>query len=92
MLQVERATLSAVVASLVREGLVEQVADRRDQRQKLLRLTTAGSKLWGELPDLSFIRHVAFQGIDARDIDTTIRVVRVATERLENFLLEGDDT
>ena len=91
MLQVERATLSVVVTTLVRKGLVEQVPDRVDQRQKLLRMTTAGTKLWNELPDLSFIHRAAFGGIDEADIATTIKVLRTATERLENLLRKGTD-
>ncbi|MCX2714289.1 MarR family winged helix-turn-helix transcriptional regulator [Mycolicibacterium sp. J2] len=85
ILQVERATLSAVVVTLVRKQLVEQVPDSTDQRQKLLRLTATGEALWRELPDLTRIHAVAFDGVDTADIDTTIRVLRAATERLEHF-------
>src|SRR5690554_2647242 len=67
-LQVERATLSTIVAVLVRKGLVEQVPDPLDQRQKLLRMTAAGTRLWKALPDLTSIHDVAFKGIDAADI------------------------
>lgn len=90
-LQVERATLSVVVATLVRKGLVEQVPDRIDQRQKLLRMTPAGEALWDALPDLSFINEVAFNGLDAADIATAIRVLRTATERLDNHSRKGAD-
>lgn len=90
ILQVERATLSAVVGALTRKGLVEQVVDRVDQRQKQLRLTREGTRLWGELPDLSRISTVAFDGIDAADIATTARVLRIATERLENLTHEKE--
>ncbi len=58
-LQVERATLSVVVGTLVRKGLVEQVLDRVDQRQKLLRMTRAGVRRWEKLPDLSLIHKTA---------------------------------
>jgi len=92
MLQIERATLSAIVAALVRKGLVEQVPDRVDQRQKLLRMTAAGAKLWGELPDLSLIHKVAFDGIDDAAIATAIRVLQTATERLNNLSQNGADT
>jgi MarR family transcriptional regulator, lower aerobic nicotinate degradation pathway regulator len=85
VLQVERATLSVIVTTLVRKGLVEQVADRVDQRQKLLRITAAGTRLWKELPDLGFIHKAAFDGIDAADLATTIKVLRTATERLEHL-------
>jgi len=86
MLQIERATMSGIVATLLRKGLVDQVPDRTDQRQKLLQLTAGGTKLWGELPDLTFIREAAFDGIDAADIATAIRVLQTATGRLENLL------
>ena len=90
-LKVERATLSAVVASLVRQGLVRQVTDDVDQRQKRLQLTAAGTKLWSELPDLTFIHRVGFEGIDEAAIATAITVLRTATERLENLLPTGDN-
>jgi len=91
-LQIERATLSVVVGTLVRKGLVEQVPDRVDQRQKLLRMTRAGVRLWERLPDLSFIHKTAFDGIDSADIAAAIRVLRTATERLENYSRQGADT
>ncbi|MEH7844528.1 MarR family winged helix-turn-helix transcriptional regulator [Rhizobium laguerreae] len=89
LLTIERATMSGIVATLVRKGLVGQEPDRVDQRQKLLRITATGAKLWGELPDLSFIRSVAFDGIDEADIAVAVRVLQTATERLENQLQKG---
>ncbi|MEY9363856.1 DNA-binding MarR family transcriptional regulator [Bradyrhizobium yuanmingense] len=82
LLEIERATLSTILATLVRKGLIEQVPDEVDQRQKLLRLTPAGTKLWGKLPDLSFIHDIAFDGFSEADIATTARVLKAATERL----------
>jgi len=84
-LELERATLSGIVATLVRKGLVEQTSDGEDQRQRLLTLTSAGEALWRELPDLSFIHQTAFEGIDEADLATTIRVLRLATERLQTL-------
>jgi len=84
-LQVERATLSTIIGVLVRKGLVEQVPDRVDQRQKLLQMTAAGAKLWNELPDLVVIHDVAFNGIDDAAVATAIQVLRTATERLEKL-------
>lgn len=88
-LQIERATLSAIVSVLVRKGLVEQVPDAVDQRQKLLRMTAAGSTLWKKLPDLAVIHDVAFKDMDEAAIATTVRVLQAATERLENFIERG---
>jgi MarR family transcriptional regulator, lower aerobic nicotinate degradation pathway regulator len=87
-LQIERATLSTIISSLARKGLVEQVPDAVDQRQKLLRLTGTGKKLWGKLPDLGFIHNAAFAGISATEIAIAVRVLRTATERLNQRLKE----
>lgn len=89
MLAIERATMTGIVATLVRKRLVAQETSPADQRQKLLRMTAAGAALWGELPDLSFIRSVAFDGIDDADIATAIQVLQTATQRLETFLQKG---
>jgi DNA-binding MarR family transcriptional regulator len=89
LLEIERATMTGIVATLVRKGLVEQEPDPVDQRQKLVRMTAAGAKLWGELPDLSFIRSLAFDGIDAAEIAATVRVLQTATERLKHLLEKG---
>lgn len=91
MLQVERATLSIVVAALVRKGLVEQIPDRVDQRQKFLRMTPAGQALWDDLPDLTFIHRAAFDDLDDADVAIAIRVLRTATERLERLSRKETD-
>ena len=85
-LELERATLSGVIATLVRKDLIEQQSSGEDQRQRLLTLTTAGEALWRRLPDLSFIHEAAFGGVDRDDLAATIRVLQSATERLQNLL------
>uniref|UniRef100_B0T7D3 Transcriptional regulator, MarR family n=1 Tax=Caulobacter sp. (strain K31) TaxID=366602 RepID=B0T7D3_CAUSK len=91
VLQVERATLSVVVGTLVRKGLVEQSPDRVDQRQKLLRMTAAGRALWDRLPDLTFIHAAAFDGLDEADVAIAVRVLQTATERLDRLSRKGAD-
>ena len=86
MLDIERATLSAVISALVRKGLIEQIPDPGDQRQKVLRITTAGRNLWAMLPDpIALIAAVAFDGVDDAEVEITNRVLREATERLNNY-------
>ncbi|MER7694008.1 MULTISPECIES: MarR family winged helix-turn-helix transcriptional regulator [Streptomyces] len=93
MLQVERATLTGVVAALVRKGLVEQTPDSADQRQKVLSLTPTGAALWRDLPDpIARILEVAFDGVSQTDIDTATRVLRTATGRLTDLLSERRET
>jgi DNA-binding MarR family transcriptional regulator len=85
VLQIERATLSGIVAALVRKGLVEQVPNLLDHRQRTLRLTTAGKKLWKELPDPGkLICSVAFGGFDKNELATARKVLQSATERLNH--------
>lgn len=85
-LELERATLSGIVSTLVRKGLVEQTSSGEDQRQRLLTLTAAGEALWRTLPDLTFIHDAAFGGADEAELATTIRVLKSATERLQTLL------
>ncbi|WP_236789327.1 MarR family winged helix-turn-helix transcriptional regulator [Amycolatopsis sp. GM8] len=93
MLQVERATLTGVVAALVRKGLVEQKPDATDQRQKVLTATPAGAALWRELPDpIALILQTAFDGVPQTDIDTTARVLREATGRLTKRFPKGNES
>ena len=87
MLQIERATLSGIVATLVRKGLVDQMPGSGDQRQRMLRITGTGMKLWEELPDpLALIRGIAFDGSDAAEVATALRVLQAATQRLNDHL------
>src|ERR1022692_766293 len=86
MLDIERATLSAVISALVRKGLIDQMSDPDDQRQKVLQITTVGRNLWATLPDpIALIAAVAFDGVDGAEIETTNRVLRDATQRLNNY-------
>jgi DNA-binding MarR family transcriptional regulator len=83
LLQLERATLSGIVATLVRKGLVAQAPDTIDQRQRVLSLTDAGRTLWGELPDpIAITASVAFGGADEAALAVAKRVLQDATRRL----------
>ena len=91
MLQIERATLSGVVATLVRKGLVDQTSDSVDQRQRMLRITRSGRKLWKELPDLNhLILAVAFDGIDPAELAIARGVLQTATQRLNEHISGGN--
>lgn len=85
-LEIERATLSAVISALVRKGLVEQLPDPKDQRQKVLHITPAGRELWISLPDpIAMIAEIAFEGVTEADIAAMNRVLREATARLDTY-------
>lgn len=90
VLQVERATLTGVVAALVRKGLVIQEVDPTDQRQKVLTITMAGATLWSGLPDpIAIILQTAFADISEEDIATTTRVLSEATRNLSTLISKG---
>jgi DNA-binding MarR family transcriptional regulator len=90
ILHLERATLSGVVATLVRKGLIDQVAGSEDQRQRLLRITPAGTALWNKLPDpVAEIRTIAFGDEDPAELATAIRVLQAATRRLTDHMAEN---
>lgn len=89
LLQIEKPTLSEVVRALVRKGLVTQVPDPEDRRQRVLTLTDAGRALWAKLPDpIVRILEIAFDDVDTATLETVTRVLRTATERL-NTHIEG---
>jgi DNA-binding MarR family transcriptional regulator len=92
ILRIERATLSGVVATLVRKGLVSQQPDVVDQRQRLLSVTDAGRTLWAGLPDpVALALAVSFDGADPDELAVTRRVLQTATRRLEEHLAAPDE-
>ncbi len=93
LLKIERATLSGVVATLVRKGLVTQTPDAVDQRQRVLSITDAGRTLWANLPDpVELTLAVSFAGADEADLAVARRVLQVATRRLEEHMAAQDAT
>ena len=91
MLHIERATLSGIVAALVRKGLVDQTPDSDDQRQRVLNITRAGRKLWKDLPDpIEIILAVAFNDADPAELAIARRVLQAATQRLNDYISGGD--
>ena len=91
LLRIERATLSGVVATLVRKGLVTQTPDAVDQRQRVLAITDAGRILWADLPDpVALALAVSFEGADEADLAITRRVLQAATQRVEAHLAAQD--
>lgn len=90
ILQIEKPTLSGVVAALLRKGFIDQVTSPKDQRQKLLSMTTDGQTLWEKLPDpIELILSTAFDGVSDDDLSTVVRVLSNGVERLNTLLPKG---
>jgi DNA-binding MarR family transcriptional regulator len=91
MLQIEKATLSGIVATLMRKGLVDQTPDSDDQRQRMLSITRRGRMLWKDLPDpVELIMAVAFNDADPAELAIARRVLQAATQRLNEHISGGD--
>lgn len=83
-LHVESATLTNLVASLVRKGWIQQLPDPKDKRSKYLQLTPRGKEVWKTLPDpLRAIQDKMTQGIPRADIEQARQVLMRVVENLE---------
>jgi Transcriptional regulators len=87
MLDIEKPTMSGVVSTLVRKGLIVQTVHPNDQRFKLLSMTSAGPALWDTLPDpIELIAATAFDDVPDVELEITERVLKNGVERLNNLL------
>jgi DNA-binding MarR family transcriptional regulator len=92
ILKVERATMSGVVSTLVRKGLVAQTPDAVDQRQRRLSITDQGRALWATLPDpVARAAEIAFAGASEADMAVARRVLKAATARLAASIAASED-
>jgi DNA-binding MarR family transcriptional regulator len=90
LLKIERATLSGVVTTLVRKGLVLQTPDTVDQRQRLLSITDQGRTLWDGLPDpVALANRIAFRGEDDAELEQARALLKRATQRVLDHLDES---
>ena len=83
-LQVESATLTAAIDTLVRKGWVERRQSKTDRRVNELCFTSAGKELWSKLPDpIVAVRAQMLQGIDTMDVEITKKIIDQAIKNLE---------
>lgn len=84
-MQVESATLTAMVDVLVRKGWIERQQSTTDRRVKELHFTPAGRELWGRLPDpIAAIRKQMLRDINAEDEKTARKILDRAIKNLEH--------
>lgn len=76
-------SLTEAIRGAVRKGLVQQVGVEGDLRTKRVRLTNKGRSLLQQcLQTLHEAEEVMVQGIDSKDIETTLSVLRQANQNL----------
>jgi DNA-binding MarR family transcriptional regulator len=84
ILQVEPATLSCIVDTLVTKGWIERLGNPADKRSKVLRLTPEGSVRLAEIPDpVSAVERRMLSGVCAEDRAVVERVLQHMVENLE---------
>ena len=84
-MQVESATLTGMVDSLVRNGWVERKQSAGDRRVKELHFTPAGRELWENLPDpILAVRTQMLKGISAEDEKVARRILEKAIQNFES--------
>jgi DNA-binding MarR family transcriptional regulator len=85
MLDIESATLTNLVVSLVGKGWVAQHVNPQDRRSKFLSLTPQGAKHLKQIPDpIEVVKAHALRGIPAADIKIAKRVIEQAVDNLQN--------
>lgn len=79
----DRPTMSRIIDTMEKSGLVERVADAADARTRRVKLTRAGKALQPKLVPLakSIVARLE-QGIPARDLETTHRTLARMLENL----------
>ena len=86
LLGTDAPTLARLVDALEQQGLVERVADARDRRIKLLRLTEAAVPSLREGASIGrALRSSVFEGIPNQDIEVAERVLLQVCKRLDQL-------
>lgn len=84
ILDIESATLTPLVATLVQKGWLSQQPSLNDRRSKILALTPAGLKHFRSVPNpIIRGRRKALAGINAKDIENARKVLEQAVRNLE---------
>jgi DNA-binding MarR family transcriptional regulator len=89
VLQVKRATVSALMFSLEQEGLVRSVGDQKDRRRLLATITDEGRKVVAKAMELNQVRiEKAFTGFSPEEL---VLLQSFLTRAKDGFLQAADD-
>lgn len=86
-LGIEASTLVPIVDKLQILGLVERKADSEDRRQNNILLTSKSEVVWHSIITCAYeISQVSQNGIDSKDLDLSLSVLRKMTENVMAFI------
>ncbi|MDQ7070150.1 MAG: MarR family transcriptional regulator [Rhodobacterales bacterium] len=79
----DRTTMTRMIDTMVRKGMVRREVDAADRRKSLIMLTDQGRALQGPLGGIAkTMIDASLAGIAAQDMEITLRVLRAMTENL----------
>lgn len=85
IMEIESATVSRIIDSLMRKGWLFREEMPEDRRIKELNFTDEGKRRWSKLPDLISVgKDIMYKGIDQTKIDTTLEVLLEVTKRFQS--------
>jgi DNA-binding MarR family transcriptional regulator len=85
ILQIDRATMSTIVATLVKKGLSSRSPIVSTNGKKSYTSPRRARDLWGTLPDpIAVVHAVAFDGVDDAELTRVAGLLEAATQRLNN--------
>lgn len=86
IMEIESATVTRIIDSLIRKGWLTREEKPEDRRIKELELTADGKQRWLKLPDLIPAgKSVMYDGMDESEIGVTLEVLRKITERFQDI-------
>lgn len=79
----DRTTVTRLIDGMVRKGLVRRETDPADRRRSIVKATDRGNNLQRELVPLARLLIArALDGIEPRDVETTVRSLKAMTQNL----------
>ncbi len=83
-MQIEPATLTGIIGTLERKGLVKRAVNKTDKRSNILQLTSKGKRLRESIPSInSIIERKMFRDITETDRKQMLKLIGIIIQNLE---------
>lgn len=90
-LELETPTVVRLLDAMESQGFIERRSDNIDRRTKQIHLTEFGKGVADDIENVaSTLRQKLLGEVDAADIETTLKVIRVMAVNLQDIRSEGD--